>query len=1065
MPSTPVQIGSLKFTDGALSSINPIHEVYEEASKIWHHKPGDSNSAAHCLVSVGIGLTSEIEGRYSDMLERAVQEAEEIALRFKLSVPNYPYFRFNLTQNLAGIGVGAESRRTVKDATIEAATEFYLAQSEIMKHCLQELRGTQRIGHAAGTDKQTLLDKVPEFSEFLRRLYVCPYGEYKDRNCDRLPGTCEWFTSHPIFQDWNKTQGVGLLLVFANPGCGKSVLAKYLVDYVLPSTSNRTICYFFFKDDSIDSSTTTAALCAILYQIFQAKPYLLQHSIIHKLDPDWDPDWDDAAPTYSFRRLWNALITIAADQSAGEIVCILDALDECRYSDRSQLVQAVRDLHVAEPNKVRLKFLWTSRPYGQIRREFQNLEKPLSTIRIIEANDTESDEMAREVGLVIKSGVENIGRKQSLEQDEVLFLEKQLMRVPNRTYLWVTSTLDSIESSLQVKPSKANFRQLIAEMPQTVQETYDRILENTPDAGTAMKLLHIIIAAIRPLTLEEMSLAIAINDTHRSCDELIQDLRSEPKRFLWQICGPLIVISNAKVYLLHSTVKEFLVRDGFAQNGPLKSKYSLQPEVSNRILAEICIRYLTLDSIRTRLPALLDYSAKNWADHFRKAGIRSEEEISISAQSLCETESKQYKTWYSIYASYKYGPPESATSIIIASYLGLEAVVKLLLKMGKTKIDSKDDGYDQTPLSWAAKFGHEAVVKLLLDAKADINPKDDGGRTPLLWAAENGHEAVVKLLLGAKADIDSKDDSGRTPLSWAAENGREAIVKLLLDAKADIDSKDDRGRTPLLWAAENGREAIVKLLLEAKADINLKDTDYGQTPISRAAENGHEAVVKLLLDAKADIDSKDDRGRTPLSWAAEKGREAIFKLLLDAKANIDSKDNSGRTPLSWAAENGREAIVKLLLEAKADINLKDTDYGQIPLSWAAEKGHEAVVKLLLEAKADINLKDTNFGQTPLSWAAENGREAVVKLLLEAKAAIDLKDNTGRTPLLWAAENGHEAVVKLLLEAKAAIDLKDNTGQTPLSRAAENGRKAVVKLLLEAKAAIDLKDNTGRTPLL
>jgi ankyrin repeat protein len=78
-------------------------------------------------------------------------------------------------------------------------------------------------------------------------------------------------------------------------------------------------------------------------------------------------------------------------------------------------------------------------------------------------------------------------------------------------------------------------------------------------------------------------------------------------------------------------------------------------------------------------------------------------------------------------------------------------VVKLLLEKG-AELETKDEEYSRTPLSYATWKGHEAVVKLLLKKGAELESKDYIGRTLLLLAAENGHEAVVKLLLekGAK---------------------------------------------------------------------------------------------------------------------------------------------------------------------------------------------------------------------------------------------------------------------------------------------------------------------------
>jgi ankyrin repeat protein len=66
------------------------------------------------------------------------------------------------------------------------------------------------------------------------------------------------------------------------------------------------------------------------------------------------------------------------------------------------------------------------------------------------------------------------------------------------------------------------------------------------------------------------------------------------------------------------------------------------------------------------------------------------------------------------------------------------------------------------------------------------NPNRFGGATPLSWAARNGHEGVVKLLLEHKSvDMkwqNSKDHQGETPLSLASSNGYGKVVDLLRGA-------------------------------------------------------------------------------------------------------------------------------------------------------------------------------------------------------------------------------------------------------------------------------------------
>jgi ankyrin repeat protein len=84
-------------------------------------------------------------------------------------------------------------------------------------------------------------------------------------------------------------------------------------------------------------------------------------------------------------------------------------------------------------------------------------------------------------------------------------------------------------------------------------------------------------------------------------------------------------------------------------------------------------------------------------------------------------------------------------------------------------------------LHLAAYFGlSDAIIALMTDDRKLLS-KDSYGRTPLSWAAAYGHEAVVRLLLrNDKVDPGSHDSYSQTPLSLAAENGHEAVVKQLL---------------------------------------------------------------------------------------------------------------------------------------------------------------------------------------------------------------------------------------------------------------------------------------------
>ncbi|KAJ6438030.1 hypothetical protein O9K51_09452 [Purpureocillium lavendulum] len=847
-----------------------------------------------------------------------------------------------------------------------------------------------------------------------------------------------------------------------DPGCGKSVLAKYLVDKYLPRSAS--ICYFFFKGN--DQNTVRQALCALLHQLFTQKQSLIKHAM-----KEYRRDGNGLIN--STESLWRVLRNAFTDPEAGTVIIVLDALDESDEHEFAHLVTEIeRQFCRGQTGYGKLKYLLTCRPYDQIVSRFWLLLKDFPNIRI--PGEEESETISQEVNLVIAHRINQLSEQKCLSTQIKSHLEKRLKEVIHRTYLWVYLVFDYLENEDFKKTRDGVDESTIAKLPGTVNQAYEQILNKSKDRPMVQKALSIILAASRPLTLSEMNIAVNIEHTSKAID--LEDEKDFQAR-LRSWCGLFVSIHRGKVYFLHQTGRDFLLADMVsptaAPSGPLWQQ-SIAIQQAHNVLAEVCVTYLNFFDCDVGLRgnanggirqsgdshAFLDYAAKAWGDHFRLAGVKDGHSILPIVLSICSPASKCYAAWFRVYwQSTGSSGTDNFTDLMVASYFGHQAAVKLLLERG-ADVGAKDSVYNRTPLLWAAKNGHEAVVKLLLERGADVSAKEDSvsNRTPLSWAAKNGHKAVVKLLLEYGANVKSEDLDGWKPLPWAAGNGHEPVVKLLLENGANVEAENPEGWKPLSLAARNGHKTVVKLLLENLANVEAETPEHW-TPLLLATENGHEAVVKLLLENGANVEAEDSNGWKPLRWAAVNGHVAVVKLLLENGANVEAEDPEGWKPLSLAAERGHGAVVGLLLENGANVEAEGPE-GWQPLAWAARNGHEAVVNLLLE-----NGAEDSDGWKPLRWAAVNGHEAVVKLLLENGANVQAEDPEGWNPLLLAAVNGHEAVVKLLLENGANVEAEDSWyHHTPLLLAAVKGHEAVVKLLLKNDAIVEAEDPEGWNPL-
>ncbi|KAM0264877.1 hypothetical protein ACHAQJ_000393 [Trichoderma viride] len=974
-----------------------------------------------------------------------------------------------------------DGERNVKDILDQVLTDVSIMKPDILqiKSSLNSKEDLQVIKWI------TPVDYGPQHSDFLRR---------------RQPGTGLWLLDSAEYQTWLVTEKQTLFCP-GIPGAGKTILTSIVIDDVeakFQADPTTGIAYIYCNYRRHEEQRIEDLLASLLKQLVQRRTSLPDcvRNIYNK---------------NAYKRTRPSLDeTLTALHSVIKmylrVFIIVDALDEC------QTVSGCRQRVLAElynlQEKCGVNCYTTSRFIPEIVDHFKETSVSLE----IRAS---TEDIERYVKSRMGQLPAFIQQRQELQKEITTKISEAIDGMFLLAQFYLDSLTDKFTPKL-IKNSLKDFQNLTpgsseAKKVKVLADTYEQAMLriNAQQIGfkdLANRVLSWIIYAESQITKTELQHALAVEVDESMLDEdnlpLIQDMVS--------VCAGLVTVDEESniIRLVHYTTQEYF-------NQTRKDWF---PDAEAKI-ADVCATYLSFNVFecgpcptyeeleeRLQLHPLYDYAAHNWGHHARKAlklchkvteFLECETKIEAAVQVLMshrilsvdlsssQSYTKQVTGLTGLHLAAYFGIEKTVyallgkthnvdlrdesgqTPLSYAAENGREAVVKLLLLIPTVDPDSSDNR-GQTPLSYAAENGREAVVKLLLTIPTvDLNSSDYRRQTPLSYAVENRHEAVVKLLLAMPSvNPNSSECQGQTPLLYAAEQGQEVIVKLLLSIPTiNPDSSDSRNQTPLSYAAENGHEAVIKLLL-AMPTVNLNSIDFrGQTPLLCAIKNRHEAVIKLLLAMPTiNLNSTNYKGQTPVLYAAKNGHEAVIKLLLlMPTVDLDFLDDEGRTSLSYAAGNGHEATIKMLLDKGANVNLGD-EQGRTPLSYAAEEGHEAVIKLLLNKGADANLRDEE-GWAPLLWAVEAGHEVVIKLLLDKGADVDLKDIKGWTPLLWAVEAGHEVVIKLLLDKSADVNSKDDKGRTPLLWAAGDGHEAVIKLLLDKGADVNLMDDRGRTPLL
>lgn len=954
---------------------------------------------------------------------------------------------------------------------------------------------------------------VPKIDEFLSqeclRLFRLTsntedttYDRYKDHVEARVHGTCEWFLTHETFQKWLERDS-GLLLVSADPGCGKSVLAKYLIDEGLPRSFSVTICYFFFK--SQDQNTTQKALCALLHQLFSQKPFLIEHAMEEFKN-------EGQGLINSTKSLWNIMRKTVQDPEAGSIIIVLDALDECTGSDFEDLVRNMEvPLHDNHSGRSKLKYLLTTRPYEQIVRKFTGLRKPYHHVRI--PGEEESDSISREISLVIRYRVEQLAQETGLSDRVKSRLETRLLEIPHRTYLWIYLVFDFLTTE-PFKKTPKGIDYAIDSLPKDVYKAYERILSKSKKDPLVRKALCVILAASRPLKVSEMNIALNVDTKFKSTHQLDLEDDEDFGLRLRSLCGLFVSVYHDKIYLFHETAREFLLASSSRTHTILPGptwQHSITDKSAHAVLAEVCVAYLGF--LNTEVVCrefqeergqnfdehqFLEYSAKNWGTHCLMARININDTMVPTILRICSPDSRSWRKWFTIYWDTKHHEPTACfTSLMISCYFGLEAIVKLLLKRG-ADIGFKDNK-GRTSLSWAARNGHANIVKLLLDTNIpraiSIIPMISGWRASrmisfilghsstlslplyaLHLTAKIGYEQTFQQLLRSSQKLEEKDIQGRSPLLCAVENSEIGVADILVRAGAQVNVVNNMQQNPIHVICQAPRQkdrlALLEYFISRGTSTGLCDVK-NMTPLLYAVGNQSKDLILHLLDTGFDVNFRLHRQY----WTAQvENRLVTYHINEKLRRPVERKFSTGLTALHFSALNGMAGTTALLLEHGANPNAVD-EYGDTPLHLAIRcrvLGHEyndpwMTGEYAVETWNDI-ITDYEEEAFEIWKAIDQARDSTVQQILNSQAVdVNIANNEGEYPLhVIPFSKGQRylacAELSVLLDHGAKVSSLNSNRQTCLHLASKAGNLEAVRILIDQGCDISLLDGYGLSPV-
>ncbi|GFF97445.1 hypothetical protein IFM47457_11398 [Aspergillus lentulus] len=391
----------------------------------------------------------------------------------------------------------------------------------------------------------------------------------------RLRGTCGWIWSNTTFVNWYTLDPSsnldGILYVYGPPGCGKSILASYIVDFMSKIEVDSFL--FAFSGAHASQRNLSDLLRSLIWQLLRIAPAEDAISVLQSLA---------VIGQLTTTELWTAFGTMAALVSE-PVFCIIDGIDECEDT-AGELVEKL--LHFLTDHS-RFRFILLGR-----HRAFHAVNCARHTVEV-ESSLTEQD---IETLIEAEISLSDTLNAANLRHEVTMALKQQA----DGNFLWIKFMLRHLDKSVGV----ADALERLHNLPYDLQTTYEQLLLGLvrrlepSEIDLARKILSFIVVAQRPLTLDEfqhMLAADALSTSSRKDQSIDDYLIPRLDRRVLEVCGDLVSVADGYVRLIHFSVKEFLIRPEDEWRKTRSSRkiliFRVFPQQSHQRLADSCIQY------------------------------------------------------------------------------------------------------------------------------------------------------------------------------------------------------------------------------------------------------------------------------------------------------------------------------------------------------------------------------------------------------------------------------------------------------------------------------------------